>query len=98
MELTWIASHLVAGAVASPPWTDRAPDEAGVGPVGAVLLLGGAAVIIAGLTTLLPAWAIVVGIAVFALGCAAPLWTFWRRRVDGRRADHAADDGPVIRR
>ncbi len=71
---------------------DSGPDDVGVGPVGAVLLLAGAAVIIAGLTTLLPAWAIVVGIGVFALGGAAPLWTFWRRRV-AARADHAADDG-----
>jgi hypothetical protein len=59
---------------------DGASHDAGAGPIGAVLLLGGAAVIIAGLTTLLPAWAIVVGIVMFALGCLAPLWTFWRRR------------------
>ena len=71
---------------------DSGPDETWVGPVGAALLLGGAAVIIAGLTTLLPAWAIVVGIVVFALGGAAPLWTFWRRRL-ATRADHGADDG-----
>jgi membrane protein implicated in regulation of membrane protease activity len=78
---------------------DSGPDETGVGPVGAVgavLLLGGAAVIIAGLTTLLPAWAIVVGIVVFALGGAAPLWSFWRRRVDARHADDAP--GPEVRR
>ena len=55
----------------------------------------GAAAIIAGLTTLLPAWAIVVGIVVFALGGAAPLRTFWRRRRG--RGDHAADDGRVRR-
>ncbi len=50
-----------------------------------VLVLVGAAAIIAGLTTLLPAWMIVVGIAAFAIGCALPLRTFWRRRSDGRR-------------
>ena len=77
---------------------DGAPDEAGVGPVGAVLLLGGAAVIIAGLTTVLPAWAIVVGIAVFALGCVAPVWAFWRRRADVGRAEHPPDAGPEVRR
>ena len=70
---------------------DRAPDDSGVGPIGAVLLLGGAAVIIAGLTTVLPAWAIIVGIGVFALGCVAPLWAFWRRRRE-------PDAGPEVRR
>ena len=48
-------------------------------PLDAVLLLGGAAVIIAGLTTLLPAWTIVAGIVVFVLGSVLPLRTFWRR-------------------
>jgi membrane protein implicated in regulation of membrane protease activity len=68
---------------------DGASDDAGVGPIGAVALLVGAAVIIAGLTTVLPAWAIVAGVVVFAVGCAAPLWTFWRRR--RRSGDRAGE-------
>jgi membrane protein implicated in regulation of membrane protease activity len=77
---------------------DGVPDETGVGTMGAVLLLGGAAVVIAGLTTVLPAWSILVGSAVFALGCVAPLWAFWRRRGDPGRADQAPDAGPEVRR
>jgi hypothetical protein len=51
------------------------------GPVDIALLLGGAAAIIAGLTTLLPTWVIVVGIVAFALGGVLPLVGRRRRAV-----------------
>jgi hypothetical protein len=63
-----------------------APDGPWAGPVAAGLLLGGAAAIIAGLTTLVPAWVIVAGIGAFALGCVLPLVRFWRRRDRARRS------------
>lgn len=62
------------------------PDEGGAGPLDAVLLVGGAAAIIAGLTTLVPGWVLVAGIAAFALGSVLPLRSLWRRRAGARRA------------
>jgi hypothetical protein len=61
---------------------DAAPDEPSLlGPLDIVLLLGGAAAIIAGLTTLVPAWVIVVGIVAFVLGALLPLIARRRRAI-----------------
>jgi hypothetical protein len=62
-----------------------APDDAGAGPLDAVLLLGGAAAVIAGLTSLVPTWVLVAGVAAFCLGAILPLRSFWRRAAAARR-------------
>jgi membrane protein implicated in regulation of membrane protease activity len=62
------------------------PGDGELGPIAVTLLVGGAAATIAGLTTLVPGWVLLVGLATFAVGAAVPLWAFWRRR---RRADEA---------
>jgi hypothetical protein len=69
--------------------TRDAADEGELGPVAVTLLLVGAALTIAGLTTLVPGWLLVVGLLTFATGAAVPLWTFWRRRRDGEHGRRA---------
>jgi Flp pilus assembly protein TadB len=59
--------------------------EASAGPLDAGLLFVGAAVVIAGLTTLLPAWTIAVGAVAFVLGGALMLRRFGRSRRDAER-------------
>ena len=60
--------------------------EASAGPLGAGLLFAGAAVVIAGLTTLLPAWTIAVGAVAFVLGGTLVLRRFGRaQRAAGRQ-------------
>ena len=61
---------------------DDLTDEGELGPGAVTLLLVGAALTIAGLTTLVPGWLLVVGLLTFAAGAAVPLWTFRRRRPD----------------
>jgi hypothetical protein len=77
-----------------------APDAAGAGPLDAVLLLAGAAAVIAGLASIAPMWVLVVGAVAFALGAILPLRTFWRRAADGRRVARLRSmigDGVVLR-
>ncbi len=62
------------------------PDERTAGPLAIVLLFGGAAAVIAGLTSLVPGWVLVAGIVVFCLGGVLPLLSFWRRGVAARRS------------
>ncbi|MET0324556.1 MAG: hypothetical protein ABW219_04975 [Ilumatobacteraceae bacterium] len=56
------------------------PGDGELGPVAVVLLVTGAALVIAGLTTLVPGWVLLVGLGTFVAGAAVPLWMFWRRR------------------
>jgi hypothetical protein len=56
-----------------------------LGIVAVVLLLGGAALAIAAITTLVPAWVGVVGVVGFAAGAVVPLQSSWRRRHDRDR-------------
>ena len=77
-----------------------APDDAGAGPLDAVLLLGGAAAVIAGLTSLVPTWVLVAGIVAFCLGAILPLRSFWRRAATARRAARLRSmigDGVLLR-
>lgn len=77
-----------------------APDEGGAGPLDAVLLLTGAAGVIAGLASLAPMWVLVAGAVVFALGAILPLRTFWRRAADARRGARLRSmvgDGTLLR-
>jgi hypothetical protein len=77
-----------------------APDDGGAGPLDAVLLLGGAAAVIAGLTSLVPGWVLAAGAIAFVLGAVLPLRTFWRRAGDARRAARlrsAIGSGTVLR-
>jgi hypothetical protein len=62
------------------------PDDGGAGPIAAVLLLGGAAVVIAGLTALVPTWVLAGGVGVFVLGALLPLRSFRRRAARARQA------------
>jgi membrane protein implicated in regulation of membrane protease activity len=66
------------------------PGDGELGPVAVVLLVVGAALAIAGLTTLVPGWLLVVGVLTFAAGAVVPLWTSWRRR---RRRDEQRSIG-----
>ena len=50
-----------------------AGERGGIGPLAAVLLLGGAALVIAGLTTLVPMWVLACGVGLFVLGAVVPL-------------------------
>ena len=68
--------------------TRDAADEGELGPVAVTLLLVGAALTIAGLTTLVPGWLLVVGLLTFATGAARTSTGARRRRDDehGRTA------------
>ena len=56
----------------------------GIGPLAATLLLVGAALIIAGLTTLVPMWVLAGGVGLFVLGAVVPLRAM-RRGARARR-------------
>ena len=63
---------------------EEAPAEGSTGPLAAVLLLGGAGLIIAGLTALVPTWVLACGIGAFVLGALLPLRAFRRQARDRR--------------
>jgi hypothetical protein len=77
-----------------------APDEGGAGLPDAVLLLGGAGAVIAGLTSLAPTWVLGAGTVSFVLGAILPLRTFWRRAAEARRTARLRStigDGTLLR-